>query len=156
MRLRRKDETEILVMSRRAAVQYCQREQVKQSIMISISDPNMVYTDAPFCSPENRVSAILELRFSDADRPGKDVYGLDAEEKDLMSDEDAGNVVRFVQANRDKQIIVHCDAGISRSAGVAAAIAKYLTGNDDFFFNSGRYIPNMWCYTKTLTAFFEE
>lgn len=156
MWLRRKNEAEILVMSRHAAVQYCQREQEKQSILISISDPNMVYTDAPFCSPENRVSAILKLSFCDADRPGKDVYGLDAEEKDLMSDEDAGKVVRFVQANRGKRIIVHCDAGISRSAGVAAAIAKYFTGNDDYFFDSGRYVPNMWCYTKTLTAFFEE
>ncbi len=156
MWLKRKNKAEILVMSRHAAVQYCLRKQEKQAIMISISDPNMVYTDEPFCSPDNRVSAILPLCFCDADEPGKDVYGLEAEEKDLMSDEDARSVVRFVKANRDKRMIVHCDAGISRSAGVAAAIAKYLNGNDEQFFHSGRYDPNMWCYTKTLNAFFEE
>ena len=142
-------------MSRSEVVQYCQEKQKKPSVVISISDPYIVYDNAPFCSSENRVFDILPLCFCDAAEPGKDVYGRDVAESDLMTDKDAQNVVQFVRENRDKRIIVHCDAGISRSAGVAAAISKYLTGDDGRFFRSGEYDPNMWCYTKTLMAFLE-
>lgn len=151
----RKKKVEVVVMSREAAVQYCREKHRQPSVIISISDPHMRYDEAPFCSQENRVAAILPLCFCDADGPGKDVYGLDVEEEDLMRDEDALQVARFVSANRDKQIIVHCDAGISRSAGVGAAIAKYFTGDARRFFESGRYSPNMWCFTKTSMAFLE-
>lgn len=113
------------------------------SAIISISDPNMIYTTRPFCSAENRVIAILALTFCDADKPEKDIYGNDADESDLMSQEDARKVVQFVNLHVEKHIIVHCDAGISRSAGVGAAISKYVTGDDSVFFNSGRYYPNM-------------
>ena len=142
-------------MSRSEVVQYCQEKQKKPSVVISISDPYIVYDNAPFCSSPNRVFDILPLSFCDAAEPGKDVYGRDVTESEMMTDEDARKVVRFVRENRDKRIIVHCDAGISRSAGVAAAISKYFTGDEGLFFRSDRYSPNMWCYTKTLMAFLE-
>ena len=123
------------------------------AVIISISDPNMIYTTRPFCSAENRVIAILPLTFCDADKPGFVIYSNDADERDLMSEEDARKVVQFVNLHVEKHIIVHCDAGISRSAGVGAAISKYVSGDDSAFFNSGRYYPNMWCYRKTLNAF---
>lgn len=143
----------ISVMSRSEVIRYCHMAHDAPSAIISISDPNMIYTTRPFCSAENRVIAILSLTFCDADKPGKDIYGNDADESDLMSQEDARKVVQFVNLHVEKHIIVHCDAGISRSAGVEAAISKYVTGDDSVFFNSGRYYPNMWCYRKTLNAF---
>lgn len=155
MWFKRKKKVEVTVISREAAVQYCKEKHNRDAVIISISDPSIEYDEAPFCSKENRVSAVLPLSFSDADGPGKDVYGLDVDEEDLMNDEDAVKIARFVNENRDKLIIVHCDAGISRSAGVGAAIAKYFTGNADTFFNSGRYSPNMWCYSKTMMALLE-
>ena len=142
-------------MSRQDAVKYCQDKHKKQSIIISISDPNIKYDAAPFCSQQNNVTAILPLCFSDAAGPGKDVYGIDVEESDMMSDEDALKVAKLVRANRDKRIIVHCDAGISRSAGVGAAIAQFFNGDARLFFESGQYDPNMWCFTKMMTAFLE-
>jgi len=144
---------EICVMSRSEAVKYCHKAHSTPAVIISISDPNMLYTTRPFCSEDNRVRSILPLSFCDADTPGKDVYGNDTSESDLMSTEDAQKVVRFVHRNSDKRIIVHCDAGISRSAGVGAAIAKEMLGDDAEFFDSGKYCPNMWCYRKTLSAF---
>ena len=155
MLLRRKKNIDVTVMSRRAAVEYCHNRQRSPSVIISISDPNMVYDDAPFCSKENRVTAILPISFSDADEPGKDVYGIDVDESDMMNDETAQQIAQFVRANRDKRIIVHCDAGISRSAGVGAAIANYFNGDARVFFESGRYEPNMWCFTKVMAAFVE-
>lgn len=142
----------IEIMSRREACWYCEEQHDDECAMISISDPRMGYDSAPFCSKENKVVEILRLKFSDADRPGRDVYGYDAGVDDLMSDDDARMVAEFVAKYRGQNIIVHCDAGISRSAGVAAAIMKHLTGDDSAVFDSGFWRPNMWCYRKTLTA----
>ena len=80
------------------------------------------------------------------------MYGRETDISDLMTDDDAKRVADFVCDHGDTKIIVHCDAGISRSAGVAAAILKYLTDDDSAIFDSHRYHPNMWCYRKTLNA----
>lgn len=74
-----------------------------------------------------------------------------------ITDEDARRIAKTVKKYQDKvkQIYVHCDAGISRSAGVAAAISKYLN-NDDFKWFVSPYCPNMTCYTKVLSALNEE
>ena len=88
---------------------------------------------------------ILPLCFADADRPGTDVYGRDAGIQDLMSDKDAERIVEFLTRHPNVDVIVHCDAGISRSSGVAAAILKYLTGDDSSIFDNARLHPNMWC-----------
>lgn len=68
----------------------------------------------------------------------------------------ARKIARFVMRYKDsvEQIVVHCDAGISRSAGVAAAIAKYLNGNDDDFFVRSPYRPNMTCYSEVLFSLY--
>lgn len=70
-----------------------------------------------------------------------------------ITDEDASRIAKTVKKYKNKvqQIIVHFDAGISRSAGVAAAISRYLN-NDDFKWFSPPYDPNMMCYFKVLFA----
>ena len=45
--------------------------------------------------------------------------------------------------------IVHCDAGKSRSPGVAAALARVLDGDDASYFG-GRYTPNARVYRTLL------
>ena len=155
MWLKRKKGIELYVMSRADAVKYCHGRHRQPSVIISISDPSMNYDEAPFRTEENRVEDILPLCFSDAEEPGKDVYGLDVDEEDLMQEEDARKVARFVLEHRDKRIIVHCDAGISRSAGVGAAIVNYFTGDARRFFESGQYEPNMWCFSRVMTALIE-
>ena len=146
---------EILAMSRARTIQYCQMKHRHSSIIISISDPNMDYSASPFMTKENHVDAILPLCFCDADHPGIDVYGNETDGSDLMSDDDARKVALFVTERVTDRIIVHCDAGISRSGGVAAAISKWMLNDDNEFFYSGQYRPNMWCYRKTLTALYE-
>lgn len=144
------------IMSRREVCWYCEEPHDEPCVMISISDPRMWYDSAPFVSSENKVVDILELMFSDADKPGLDVYGNEAGVEDLMSDEDARRVAEFVAKYRGENIIVHCDAGISRLAGVATAIMKHLSGDDSRIFDSSRWHPNMWCYRKTLNALHEK
>lgn len=71
-----------------------------------------------------------------------------------MRDVDAQKIVRAVEQWKDKveQIVVHCDAGYSRSPAVAAALALALNGRgaDDEFFVKGNYCPNMHVYNTML------
>lgn len=140
----------VSVMSRDSAIRYCYKKHDAQTVMISISDPYIQYPNAPFCSKENNVVAILRLRFTDADKPGKDVYGRDVTENDLISDWDAERIKSLLNRYQDTEIIVHCDAGISRSSGVAAAILKAATGDDSIIFDTPRFRPNMRCYRTVL------
>jgi protein-tyrosine phosphatase len=48
-----------------------------------------------------------------------------------------------------ERIIVHCDAGVSRSAAVGAALARAFSGDDAEFF-AGRYRPNVRVYRTLL------
>lgn len=71
-----------------------------------------------------------------------------------MRDVDAQRIIRAVEQWKDKvdQIVVHCDAGYSRSPAVAAALALALNGRgaDDEFFVKGNYCPNMHVYNTML------
>ena len=146
----------VTVMSRDQVIEYCKMEHDTPAVIISISDPYREYYSEPFRTKRNNVLAIQRLSFSDADKPGKDVYGRDAAEGDLMSDGDALLIKRLLDTYPDTDVIVHCDAGISRSAGVAAAILKAKTNDDSSIFNHYRYRPNMRCYRKTLNVLMSE
>ena len=68
-----------------------------------------------------------------------------------MSENDARRIVdTFLHySNTVSQIIVHCDAGYSRSPAVAAALTKALGESDDQYFGHG-YCPNMHVYNNVL------
>lgn len=77
------------------------------------------------------------------------------DEETAMTDEQARQVVDFVQAMRVagmKHLIVHCDGGVSRSAGVAAALGLMFGMGDSFIFDDPWKCPNMGCYRKVLHA----
>lgn len=64
----------------------------------------------------------------------------------------ANQVLDFVEKYKGsiKTLIVACEAGISRSAGAAAALGKIYLGDDQFILNSPLYIPNPHIYTTIL------
>ena len=70
----------------------------------------------------------------------------------------ADQVSKFVKYwyNKVDYLIVQCEAGISRSAGVAAAISKWTTGNDEKYFSGMRFVPNHRCYTMVLNSLMNE
>lgn len=146
----------VTVMSRDSAVRYCNEYHNKPVIMISVSDPYIAYHSEPFCSERNKVIAIQPLFFTDADKPGKDVYDREVTETDLITEADAQLVKQLLCRYPDMDVIVHCDAGISRSSGIAAAILKASTGDDSQIFNSPKYRPNMRCYKMVLDELMSE
>jgi hypothetical protein len=70
--------------------------------------------------------------------------------------EQASEIASYVLINCDDvdKIIVHCEAGVSRSAGAGAIIMKYLNRNDWDVFDQPRFRPDMICYRKVLGAFY--
>ena len=141
---------EIMILSRPEAVFYSEGRHSRPAVMISISDPFETYTEAPFISRENGIRAILPLAFCDAEKPGPDVYGRLAGAEDLMQREDAIQIRELLDRYPEHDIIVHCDAGMSRSAGVAAAIVKAAGGDPSGIFDSPYYDPNRYCYRLLL------
>lgn len=146
------------VFSRREMQRYAWQEHNETSIVISINSSCELFLEIPRKS-KNGIKKLLSLSFDDVDKKQyddmiEDGYGSVV----LMSEQDAARIVSFVKKHKDSVdgIIVHCDAGVSRSAGVMAAIMKWLTGDDSKIFSDLRFCPNMWCYRLVLNEFAKE
>lgn len=111
--------------------------------IISITDPHSPNACDDYKDEHLR---FLRLKFNDCE--------IDTEYETSMSRSQGERVAEFINSVNGwaDLIIVQCEAGVSRSAGVCAAIMKYITGDDMPIFNSPRYSPNMNCYRMTLNA----
>jgi hypothetical protein len=93
----------------------------------------------------------LLIRKEDVDEKWKQVsidhYG------GLFNQMDALAVKAFVESNIDDvdYFLIHCDAGVSRSRAVAAALEFVYNGNDGEHFDKG--VPNRTVYREVLEAF---
>lgn len=100
-------------------IRFCSRQTAENTvfgndcIVISVTDPGK----EPASIRGNPVD-ILRLEFHDCDE--KDIH-LKA-----MTAEQAKAIITFVEANVNNNIVIHCEAGICRSAGVALALAVWL------------------------------
>lgn len=141
------DNKTYLVMSVLRCEKYCKQKHDKPSIIISISSKYESKEHNVFISDQNNVKAILRLSFADIEKED------DANE--CMSIKDGKKVADFINKWFDlvDTIIVHCEGGISRSAGVMAAILRVKTGDDYKIFKNHKKAPNMTCYLHTLKGF---
>lgn len=131
---------EIFVYSR-AAIERVPPHDVPH-IVISITtteDDRARIPSSPHCK------GVLRLVFHDADAPT-----ATSSEEALFSAAHADAIWDFVLAHRAdvERVILHCDAGVSRSPGVAAAVSKALLGDAAEYFR--RYRPNMLVYRTLL------
>jgi predicted protein tyrosine phosphatase len=90
---------------------------------------------------------ILRLEFHDVEGHEESVrLGVHR----AMQPSQAAKVVDFLKTLQDRDVlVVHCEAGISRSADVAAACAVVLGQSDQEFFRYP-FDPNMKCYRLVL------
>lgn len=135
------------VMSRSSCEKYCSKHHELSSVIISISSTWDKIKPNIYSNENNSVKAILPLSFDDID--------LEENREHCMSLDDGRKVSFFIDEwyNKVDIIIVHCDAGISRSAGVAAAIMRVKEGSDGKIIYSSSKKPNMTCYLRTLKGF---
>lgn len=135
----------IEVMSRNKFETYMAQNHKMTSIVVSIS---AIGENAPVVlkTANNGIIGALILQFNDVANPDSGYGGI--------TEEQAIGIAEFISSGigiADK-IIVHCGAGQSRSAGVAAAILKYYTGSDLAIYNNPMYTPNNLCYRRVLKA----
>lgn len=67
---------------------------------------------------------------------------------------EAPEIAKFVDTNikKGKNIICQCDYGVSRSAGLAAAIMEHYKKEGIKVFANYRYMPNRFVFNKVLAA----
>ena len=115
-------------------------------ILISIRDPDkrtVWYRRSPLCV------AVLELAFHDAEpmvgfKPSRPLT--------YMTEEDAEAIWQFVREHGEKyrQVVVHCEQGMSRSPAVAAGITEGFGLRSDRFWK--HYQPNGFVYGLVVEA----
>ena len=139
----------IKVMSRAEAVRFTHRNVAMNNdntknhyFIISISNK---FDETPLFAADPDCKGICYLNFDDVEKG----------EKNCISEYDVENLMYFLVKAFKKNpnvenIIVHCQAGQSRSAGMAAALLKFYNGDDWEIFNNPRYTPNMTVYRMVL------
>ncbi len=88
------------------------------------------------------------------------VMFADTNDDKSISENQANEILAFINANRDKKFLVHCWAGISRSAAIARFINEHLNlGSIEF---DGYMMYNRWVYNalkaaagESLAAYYE-
>lgn len=132
----------IQVMSKAAVERYACSS---PHIVISIRTPEA--PQARFPENPNR-KGVLKLDFHDFTGEESNLRG---DLLDLFSVSHALRIKEFVTQHPGiKTIICHCEGGMSRSAGVAAALSRHFNGDDRFYFK--KYYPNKLVYKTLLEA----
>lgn len=140
--------TDIKILGRAKAVKLSYTDFENTKAIISISDP--FSEPAKFNKNNRTVKNILYLSFYDIDEDTKSIFkGFEP-----MTYDDAIKIADFVKNMKDKveSIWINCEVGVSRSAGVALAIAEYLNIDTTQILNSETYRPNKLCYELTKRA----
>jgi predicted protein tyrosine phosphatase len=130
----------IAIASREIAERYTCR---MTHAVLSITDPGMGL--ARLADNSNRLG-LLRLSFDDVVPD----LGYSGNSIRVFDESHADAAAEFVSAHlgTTELLVVHCEKGRSRSAGVAAAVSRWQNGDDAEFF--ARYEPNRHVYEVML------
>lgn len=124
---------EVLILSEMEAIEYAKNLNVPTSI-VSITCP--LDDKVTFINSKN-LKSVFHMQFNDIVVKNGDF--------DEPKQEDFKGLKKFIDSLNCELLIVHCFAGVSRSAATAAAITQYL-GIEMEIFNSDDYDPNPLVY----------
>ena len=123
-------------------------------VAISILDPNNNEDMSEFYK---EFDDFLQIKFWDAEENDPNEEPLTLKDGEIIA--------KFIESNKDKKFVVHCSAGISRSAGVGLAIEAIVRHHGDKYTaamfhsdvkNNRRYSPNRTVYDKILIGYKSE
>lgn len=121
-----------------------------KTVLVSITDPDREKLDK---SITKQFTEVLEVQFWDIETEIGNYKPL--------SDKIAKTIKDFINNNKDKNFVIHCEAGMSRSAGVGMAVLLGITHNwDRYEFSISpnpirahrRYSPNLVVLDKIEKA----
>ena len=139
---------QLLVISRSAAASFVPD---KNCVIVSVTDPgrdNVVYSAC------ESVKGILRVQFHDIgqlpDMPGIDPRIFMPDDCVPFSGVEASAILDFITNNLAdiEMVVCQCEAGISRSAAIAAALSRIYNGDDSYFFEN--YMPNIDVYNSMI------
>lgn len=144
-------------VAKRLAEQVYFNDLSSKSVLISIYSPPAV-TPGSYAPKliEGAWSHILKVPFHDADGSGRSIDNrltdiIAKGHLQLFSEDQAVQILKFLKEHQEDhtQAIVHCEAGISRSAGVSKFIAQIY--NLEFPENYSIY--NRYVYSTLMKAY---
>lgn len=124
---------ELLILSEMQAIDYATKLTVPTSI-VSITCP---LDDKVVFKHNGKLKNVFHMQFNDIVVKNGDF--------DCPQQEDFAGLKNFIDKLDCELLIVHCFAGVSRSAATAAAIAQYL-GIEKEIFDNEDYDPNPLVY----------
>lgn len=136
----------IKVMNRENAEKFSHEFHDEPFYMISIHSRASEPPDIDESNP--MLKDLLRLTFSDVDVP--DTWRS-------IQPFDGDKIFYFASDIPDGSlVVVHCRAGMSRSAGVAAALATIFNGSDDEFWVYPPYYPNTLVYMTVMESWYKD
>ena len=141
-----KSDRRFLVLSRQQVMEYILDI---PHVCISVRDPGSVKAKLP--ENTSRLDS-LYLEFDDLDfEPDRVLFDEKTPRRAVMFKEtEARKILEFYNKWDVRIFIINCEAGISRSAAIAAALSKISGYDDSLFFK--KYHPNRLVYRKILEA----
>lgn len=132
---------DFMVLSREKAKRLSFKYNIPDCAIISITD---VGKRENLFQKNPHIKGVCKLQFDDVEKG----------ELCAITENDAKSIVNFVNGMKAHVtlFVVHCEAGVSRSAGVCAAIMCMLGKNDMEIFENPKFAPNMTCYRAVLDA----
>ena len=134
------------ISSRKIVEKFSRKRHNYKSIIISITDKKCNYPQISFNPQFNGIQEVCFLKFNDVSKV----------QPNFITRKDAQKIVAFVKKYEKSDIdtiIVHCEVGVSRSAGICAAILKYFNRDPRLIFSNPKYKPNIGCYEMVCESF---
>lgn len=131
----------------RSSVRTCSHDE--PFAIISITDPQNRHRVLP---SDRNCTGVLRLAFSDVEARAAALH-ITSPYWTAFTQETGRQIAEFVceQIGAGTRLIVaQCDAGMSRSAGVASALSQFYNHDEAFFIV--HYRPNRWVRRLTLEA----
>lgn len=124
------------IKSKQQCIIFSTRDLKEDCVIISINCPG----ETTKIFNNKNILDICTLQFDDIEEQIDDLV--------LMTNEQAKKIKIFIDKYKDKvnNIVIHCAAGISRSAAVGCVIARYLNKTDDYLWQTGNFTPNKHVY----------
>lgn len=141
---------QILIRSRETIDQLPDYVIDRSYLLISIRDPN---DSISLVTPKIQPFNIVRLEFHDIGGscpkcpPGSN-YTVYSPEMAV----EVANAIHSLPKTNVRIIVCQCEAGISRSAGMAMAMMESFGQDSSVIWNNRRYFPNHWVYRLTLDA----
>lgn len=129
-----------------------------EPLSVTVLSRQEAEAQAPTFGPNDFVVSIgnpeqAELHFP---CPVLHLHFFDKEDDRCITEEQADTLAAFVRKEIGlgrHHLIVHCNQGVSRSAGVAAAFLRAFGFDEGIILDDGRYCINGWCYLHVCRAF---